>query len=43
MTEEDKWELSEDASDYFEGESRTIESYGTRWVVYRSKPKEDAT
>ena len=34
------WELSCDASDYFEGESRTIESYGTRWVAYRYKPKE---
>ena len=34
------WELSCDASDYFEGESRTIESYGTRWAAYRHKPKE---
>lgn len=33
------WELSSDASDYFEGESRTVESYGTRWVAYRYKPK----
>ena len=36
------WELSEDASDYFDGDSRTVESYGTRWEAYRSKPKEDA-
>lgn len=36
------WELSEDASDYFDGDSRTVESYGTRWEAYRSKPKEHA-
>lgn len=36
------WELSKDASDYFDGDSRTVESYGTRWEAYRSKPKEDA-
>lgn len=36
------WELSEDASDYFDGDSRTVESYGTRWEAYRSKPKEDS-
>ena len=35
------WELSEDASDYFDGYGRTVKSYGTRWVAYRSKPKED--
>lgn len=35
------WELSETASDYFEGESRTVEAYGTRWVAYRRKPEEE--
>lgn len=35
------WELSEDASDYFDDDSRTAESYGICWVSYRSKPKED--
>lgn len=35
------WELSETASDYFDGESRTVEAYGTRWVAYRRKPEEE--
>lgn len=34
------WELSEDAADYFDGESREVEEYGCRWVAYRHKPKE---
>lgn len=34
------WELSMDASDYFEGERRTEKEYGSIWVAYRHKPKE---
>lgn len=34
------WELSEDASDYFEG--RDVKKYGSAWVAYRRPPKEDA-
>ena len=34
------WELSMDASDYFEGERRTEKDYGGIWVAYRHKPKE---
>lgn len=37
------WELSETASDYFEGDSRTVEAYGTRWLAYRRKPEEGTT
>lgn len=35
------WELSMDAADYFEGERRTEKEYGSIWVAYRHKPKED--
>ena len=34
------WELSMDASDYFDGERRTEKEYGSIWVAYRHKPKE---
>ena len=34
------WELSMDASDYFEGERRTEKEYGSIWEAYRHKPKE---
>ena len=33
------WELSEDASDYFEG--RDVKKYGSAWVAYRRQPKDD--
>lgn len=33
------WELSMDASDYFEGERRTEKEYGSIWVAYRHKPR----
>lgn len=35
------WELSMDAADYFEGEKRTEKEYGSIWIAYRYKPKED--
>lgn len=33
-------ELSEDASDYFEG--RDVKKYGSAWFAYRRQPKEGA-
>lgn len=35
------WEFSLDAEDYFAGEKRTTKGYGSIWVAYRHKPKEE--